>query len=80
MIPRCGLFRVHVAPLRHDSIAALTARLIARLIARRQALPLIAVDDLSYEEAAAVIGCPPVTVKSRVRRARDRLARHLRTA
>jgi len=45
--------------------------------AQREALLLIAVDDLSYEEAAAVIGCPPGTVKSRVCRARDRLARAL---
>lgn len=41
---------------------------------QREALLLIAVEDLSYETAAARIGCPPGTVKSRVSRARDRLA------
>ena len=45
--------------------------------AQREALMLIALDDLSYEEAAAIIGCPRGTVKSRVSRARDRLAREL---
>ncbi|MCJ2050429.1 sigma-70 family RNA polymerase sigma factor [Methylobacterium sp. J-070] len=45
--------------------------------AQREALLLIAVDDLSYEEAAAFIGCPSGTVKSRVSRARERLAREL---
>ena len=45
--------------------------------AQREALLLIAVDDLSYEEAAAIIGCPRGTVKSRVSRARDRLTREL---
>ena len=45
--------------------------------AQREALLLVAVDDLSYEEAAAIIGCPRGTVKSRVSRARDRLAREL---
>jgi RNA polymerase sigma-70 factor, ECF subfamily len=45
--------------------------------AQREALLLIAVEDLSYEAAAARIGCPPGTVKSRVSRARDRLAAEL---
>lgn len=45
--------------------------------AQREALLLVAVEDLSYEAAAARIGCPPGTVKSRVSRARDRLAAEL---
>jgi RNA polymerase sigma-70 factor, ECF subfamily len=45
--------------------------------AQREALLLIAVEDLSYDEAAAIIGCPRGTVKSRVSRARDRLTREL---
>ncbi|GJE37115.1 hypothetical protein KHHGKMAE_1171 [Methylobacterium persicinum] len=45
--------------------------------AQREALLLIAVEDLTYEAAAARIGCPPGTVKSRVSRARDRLAAEL---
>lgn len=42
--------------------------------AQREALLLVAVEDLTYEAAAARIGCPPGTVKSRVSRARERLA------
>lgn len=45
--------------------------------AQREALLLVAVEDLTYEAAAARIGCPPGTVKSRVSRARDRLAAEL---
>ena len=45
--------------------------------AQRAALMLIAVDGLSYEEAAVILGCPRGTVKSRVSRARDRLTREL---
>lgn len=43
----------------------------------REALMLVTLSDLSYEEAAAVMGCQIGTVKSRVSRARDRLARAL---
>lgn len=43
-------------------------------VAHREALTLVAVEGLTYEAAAAIIGCPPGTVKSRVSRARDRLA------
>ncbi|AWN34482.1 RNA polymerase subunit sigma-24 [Methylobacterium radiodurans] len=42
--------------------------------AQREALLLVAIEDLSYEDAAIRIGCPPGTVKSRVSRARGRLA------
>ncbi|MFC6790058.1 sigma-70 family RNA polymerase sigma factor [Methylobacterium komagatae] len=42
--------------------------------AQREALLLVAVEELTYEAAAERIGCPPGTVKSRVSRARDRLA------
>lgn len=45
--------------------------------AQREALLLIVVEGLSYESAAAIIGCPPGTVKSRVSRARERLAAEL---
>lgn len=45
--------------------------------AHREALTLIAVEGLTYEAAAAIIGCPPGTVKSRVSRARDRLSQEL---
>ena len=43
----------------------------------REALLLVAVEGLSYEAAAEVIGCPRGTVKRRVSRARDRLAAEL---
>ncbi|MGX7706219.1 sigma-70 family RNA polymerase sigma factor [Methylobacterium sp. Gmos1] len=45
--------------------------------AQREALLLVAVEGLSYEAAADVIGCPAGTVKSRVSRARDRLGQDL---
>ncbi|GJD33796.1 ECF RNA polymerase sigma factor EcfG [Methylobacterium aerolatum] len=44
---------------------------------QREALLLVAVEDLTYEAAAERLGCRPGTVKSRVSRARDRLAAEL---
>jgi RNA polymerase sigma-70 factor (ECF subfamily) len=41
---------------------------------QREALSLVAVEGLSYREAAEVIGCPVGTVMSRIGRARARLA------
>ncbi|MCJ2069696.1 sigma-70 family RNA polymerase sigma factor [Methylobacterium sp. J-030] len=43
----------------------------------RAALMLVTFSDLSYEEAAAVMGCRVGTVKSQVSRAREQLARAL---
>jgi RNA polymerase sigma-70 factor (ECF subfamily) len=43
----------------------------------REALILVAAGGLSYEEAAAVCHCPVGTMKSRVNRAREELARRL---
>jgi RNA polymerase sigma-70 factor (ECF subfamily) len=40
----------------------------------REVLILVGVHDLSYEEAAEIIGCPIGTVRSRLSRARARLA------
>jgi len=45
----------------------------------REALVLICVEQLSYDEAAAVCGCPVGTLKSRVNRARARLATLIET-
>ncbi|MDG2520356.1 sigma-70 family RNA polymerase sigma factor [Caulobacter segnis] len=41
---------------------------------QREALILVVVSGLSYEEAAEVCGCAVGTIKSRINRARDRLA------
>lgn len=54
----------------HDAIAALDPRFRAALI-------LVDVHDLSYAEAAAVLGVPAGTVMSRLSRARDRLRQRL---
>jgi len=43
----------------------------------REALVLVAIENLSYEEAAVVMNCRIGTVKSRVWRAREQLARML---
>ena len=43
----------------------------------REALILVTIEDMSYDEVAAVMGCQIGTVKSRVWRARDQLARAL---
>ena len=45
--------------------------------AMREALVLVTIEDMSYDEAAAVMGCQVGTVKSRVWRARDQLTRAL---
>lgn len=44
----------------------------------RAAILLVDVEDLSYEEAAAVLACPVGTVRSRLFRARKHLANSLR--
>jgi RNA polymerase sigma-70 factor (ECF subfamily) len=44
---------------------------------QRSVLLLIAVEDLSYEEAAQVLGVPIGTVMSRLSRARERLRRRM---
>ena len=43
----------------------------------REALVLVAIENLTYEEAAAIMNCQIGTVKSRVWRAREQLARML---
>lgn len=54
------------------------AEAVAELDPRfRAALLLVDVQDLSYAEAAAVLGVPVGTVMSRLSRARDRLRRRL---
>jgi RNA polymerase sigma-70 factor, ECF subfamily len=64
-----------------DQVSALTHRDLLRAFAalpeeQRSVLVLIAVEDLSYEQAARVLGVPIGTVMSRLSRGRERL-RHL---
>lgn len=58
----------------HHSLVQALADLDPRF---RQTLWLVDVDDLSYADAAAVMGVPVGTVMSRLSRARDRVRRHL---
>lgn len=44
---------------------------------QREALILVTVENMSYEQVAEICGCPIGTVKSRVNRARARLEAHL---
>jgi RNA polymerase sigma-70 factor (ECF subfamily) len=54
------------------------AAALARLpVDQREALVLVGATGLSYEEAAAIVGCAVGTVKSRVSRARARLTEML---
>lgn len=54
------------------------ARCLARLPPRlRRAVELVDLEELTYEEAAAALGCPVGTVRSRLFRARRRLAEQL---
>lgn len=56
------------------ALFALQAALDALPAEQRETLLLVTVDGLQHEEAAAVLGCQVGTIKSRVSRARDRLA------
>ncbi|MBX9933001.1 MAG: RNA polymerase subunit sigma-70, partial [Methylobacterium sp.] len=44
---------------------------------QREALMLVAAQGLTYEDAAKLVGCQVGTMKSRVSRARDFLARSM---
>ena len=50
------------------------AGMLALCVEQREALTLVAVGGLSYEEAARITGCAVGTIKSRVSRARQTLA------
>jgi RNA polymerase sigma-70 factor (ECF subfamily) len=58
-----------------SALADLRRALIQLPQSQRDALLLVTVEDLSCEEAAKVLGCNVGTVKSRVSRARDTLAK-----
>lgn len=61
----------------HLDLADVQAALARLTPSMREALILVTTENLSYDEAAAVLNCRVGTVKSRVSRARDQLARML---
>ncbi|WP_457105685.1 sigma-70 family RNA polymerase sigma factor [Methylobacterium sp. P5_C11] len=71
--------RLAVAPEQggHLDLLDLQAALAQLAAPTREALVLVTIEALSYEQAAAIMGCELGTVKSRVSRARDQLARML---
>jgi RNA polymerase sigma-70 factor, ECF subfamily len=60
-------------PLVLDALARLTAN-------HRAVIALVDLDDLSYQEAAEVLGVPVGTVMSRLHRARRKVRAHLEAA
>lgn len=68
--------RLAVAPSQDHSMAMVDFREALALVPpdQREAIVLIGAVGLSYEEAADIAGCAVGTVKSRVNRARKRLA------
>jgi RNA polymerase sigma-70 factor (ECF subfamily) len=65
---------VHPAQYGHIDLREMQEALKRLPDQQREALVLVTAEGLSYEEAAAVCGCAVGTVKSRVSRARMRLA------
>ena len=63
------------APQQEDSVrlAQVHRAFLALPEEQRAALHLVAIEELSYQEAAAVLGVPIGTVMSRISRARERL-------
>ena len=59
-----------------NEMEATVSRLLQDLSPKlREVFILCAMQDLSYEEAALVVGCPAKTVSSRLSRARSRFAK-----
>jgi RNA polymerase sigma-70 factor, ECF subfamily len=58
----------------HIDVKDLLESMTALSEEQREALVLIAAEGFSYEEAAEIVGCAVGTIKSRVNRARARLA------
>jgi len=70
--------RLRVSPSQEGHVYLLDVRdALDRLTAEHREALMLAATGLSYDEAAAVGGCPVGTMKSRTSRARDRLAQML---
>jgi RNA polymerase sigma-70 factor (ECF subfamily) len=67
---------VGVPPTQMDAADAhhIAAALQQLNIEQREAIILVAAEGFNYEEAAAIANCPVGTIKSRINRARSRLA------
>lgn len=77
LLERLGAGVVHVDPVEsetHPNATALSAALGRLGDDDRELLILIAWDGLTPTQAAAVLGCSPVAVRTRLHRARRRLA------
>jgi RNA polymerase sigma-70 factor (ECF subfamily) len=59
----------------HVDLAEVMAAVHALPLAQREALLLVCVEGLSYEDAAEICNCAVGTLKSRINRARERLAK-----
>ncbi|HEY9103592.1 RNA polymerase sigma factor [Chitinimonas sp.] len=63
-----------------ETLASLRTAIAALPFAYREVVVLCDLQELPYQDAAAVIGCPLGTVRSRLNRARAALAGHLLSA
>jgi len=66
--------------VRDEAVAALHFALRSIPDPYREAVVLCDLQEMSYEEAAAVLGCPVGTVRSRLHRGRTLLAERMRSA
>jgi len=71
---RAGKLSVDASQESHIEFREMSAALQQLTDDHREAILLVGAEGMSYEEAAEVCGCPVGTVKSRVNRARQRLA------
>lgn len=65
---------------RNERIEAVRQAILALPLHYREVVALCNLDEMSYEQAASVIGCPVGTVRSRLNRARALLVEKLQTA
>jgi RNA polymerase sigma-70 factor (ECF subfamily) len=65
---------------RADTIEAVRQAVLALPVHYREAIVLCDLDEMSYEQAAGVIGCPIGTVRSRLNRGRALLVEKLKAA